>query len=225
MAQNTEAQTLDDTLNKTNFGQVINENKKPILVVGALVVLGIIAFSIYRYQTNQQESQRLNEIYSFQSKVVEPFLDGKIKSQEVVEKVLSLNPELTGSPSLAPAIFEVANKLVAQEKAVEAVSILEKWLKQFSPGSYFYLFTSLRLAPLYENTNQPAKAIEIYESLVKADYELLQGKIFLDLGRLYLAQGQVEKAKSHLEHVTKNHDSTEYAKFARLYLQKIPNQK
>ncbi|MEX0798409.1 MAG: tetratricopeptide repeat protein, partial [Bacteriovoracaceae bacterium] len=220
MAQEPQPEALDETLKRTDLGQIINDNKKPILIAGLVVLLAIVAFSIYRYQANQQESQNLEQIYAFKNATVQPYLEDKISSDEAVEKILALGPELTGSPNLAPAIFEVANKLQAKDQASAAISILRKWFEQHRPGSYLYFFTGLRLAPLYEDANQPDKAIGVYEGLVKGNYDILQGKIYLDLGRLHLEQNEMEKAKSFFDHVIKNHEDTEYAKFARLYLQR-----
>lgn len=221
MTQNTQAQTLEETLNRTDLGHAISQRKKPILIAAALVVLGIIVFSVFRHQSNERKSQRLEEIYAFQSSVVDPYLKGDTESAVVVEKIQNLDSELTGSPSLAPAIFEATNKLAQEGETEAAVNILDAWFKAFDPNSYLRFFAGLRLAPLLENAGQLDRAVEVYEGLIKSNREILRGKLYLDLGRLYLEKQDPEKAKSFFDHVIKNHESTEYAKFARLYLQKI----
>ncbi|MBC77465.1 MAG: hypothetical protein CME64_15790 [Halobacteriovoraceae bacterium] len=221
MANETQAQTLDETLNKTDLGHVINENKKPIMIAGVIIVLAVIAISIYKNQANKQENEMLDKAYAVQSKVIAPFIKGEAKAEETVKAILDIRPELIGNPNLVPYVLEATEKLMEEGKASEVAQILEKWLGEFSVGSQMYLFLGTKLAPVYENLGQQDKAISIYESLVGANYEVLEAKNYLELGRLQLAKGNTEKAKSFLDHVIKNHENTEYAKYARLYLQQI----
>ena len=221
MANETQAQTLDETLNKTDLGHVINENKKPIMIAGVIVVLAVIAISIYKNQSNKQESAMLDQAYAVQSNIIEPFTKGDMNSDEAVKELLNVKSELVGNPNLVPAVLGVTQKLLDENKGAEAAQILEKWLGEYTAGTQMYLFLGTKLAPVYEDLGQQDKAIEIYESLVGANYEVLEAKNYLELGRLHLAKGNAEKAQSFLDHVVKNHENTEYAKYAPLYLQQI----
>ena len=221
MANETQAQTLDETLNKTDLGHVINENKKPIMIAGVIVVLAVIAISIYKNQSNKQESAMLDQAYAVQSNIIEPFTKGDMNSDEAVKELLNVKSELVGNPNLVPAVLGVTQKLLDENKGAEAAQILEKWLGEYTAGTQMYLFLGTKLAPVYEDLGQQDKAIEIYESLVGANYEVLEANNYLELGRLHLAKGNAEKAQSFLDHVVKNHENTEYAKYARLYLQQI----
>jgi len=221
MANETQAQTLDETLNKTDLGHVINENKKPIMIAGVILILAIIAVSIYKNQSNQKANELLNEAYKFQSSVITPFVEGDVQSDATVKSLLNIKSEILGNPNLVPAVLEAAAKLESEGKTAEATQVLQMWLNEFNAGSQLYLFIATKLAPMYEDAGNADKAIEVYESLVAANYEVLQGKMYLELGRLYLAKGNNEKATTFLSHVVENHESTEYAKYARLYLQQI----
>ena len=221
MANEPQAQTLDETLNKTDLGHVINENKKPIMIAGVIIVLAIIAVTIYKNQSNQKANELLNDAYKFESSVIAPYMKGDIESDSAVKSLLNAKSELVGNPNLVPAILEASAKLESEGKVAEATQVLQVWLNEFSAGSQMYLFIATKLAPMYEDAGNADKAIEIYEALVGANYEVLQAKMYLELGRLYLAKGNNDKAKSFLGHVIENHESTEYAKYARLYLQQI----
>lgn len=214
-------QTLDQTLNKTELGHVINENKNAILIAGAVIVAVIIGIAVYKHFDNKAEKANLNKAYSIQTSVIDPFLQDELKAAEAVDQIKNIDAEIVGNPNLAPAIFEAVNKLLKEEKTQEAVAILSDWHEVFPSGSYLRFFSGLRLAPLHENAGQPEKAIAVYESLVKGDHDILESRVYLELGRLYLEAGQGEKAKSFFNHILKNHETSEEAKFSRLYLQQL----
>lgn len=221
MSNEPQTQTLDETLNKTELGHVINENKNAILIAAAVVVAIIIGISIFKHQADVKDMEQFDQAYAFQSSVVEPFLNGTIDSAQAAQKIENLDSELQGSPNLAPSIFEVVGKLVKDGDMEKAISILEKWHSSFEAGSYLRYFAGLRLAPMLEDAGQADKAIAVYEGLVKGSHDLLEARVYLDLGRLYKEKGDSEKSKSFFEHVVKNHDASEEAKLAKLYLQEL----
>lgn len=224
MANENQSQTLDETLNKTELGHVINERKNAIMIVGALIVAAIVAFSIYRYFQKKEEAANLNQAYAFQSSVVDPFLDGEMDASQAVQKLKNIDPRLTGNPDLAPAVFEAVAKLTEENKVEESIEILSSWHEKFDRDSYLRYFSGLRLAPLLENSGKQKEAIGVYEGLIKGSRDILESKLYLELGRLYTEEGQNDQAKSFFEHIIKNHETTEEAKFARLYLQRIKGQ-
>lgn len=221
MATETPTQTVDETLEKTDLGHVINQNKNPILILGAIIVVAVIAISFYQHQSNQEEVESLNDAFKFQTSVIDPFLDGKANAEETIKKINNINVALAGEANLAPAIFQVVDKLMKDGKTEEATGILTAWNNQFPSGSYLKFFSGLRLAPMLENQGKKEEAISIYEALLQNNHELLEAKLYLELGRLYKEQGQKEKAKSFFDHIVKNHESTEEAKLAKLYIQSL----
>ena len=221
MANETPAQTLDETLNKTELGHVINENKNLILICAAVVTALVVGYSVMRHQGQKAENESLDAAYSFQSSVIEPFMDGKIDGEQAVKKIQNMDSSLTGSPNLAPSIFEAVGKLVKENKMEEAVGILETWHKSFPEGSHLRFMAGLRLAPILEDSGKQDEAIAVYEGLIKGSHDVLESRVYLELGRLYLEKGDQAKAKSFFEHVVKYHEGSEEAKFARLYLQKL----
>lgn len=212
---------IDETLNKTEFGHVINDNKKPILILSAVVVIFIVAFSVFRYQSNQAQAQKLDSAFDIQQQAITPYLEGKIEADKAIEELKGIDQSMVGASSLAPGVLEVADKLVEDGKEDASIELLERWLGEFDSSSYLYYFTGIRLAPLYENQGEPKKAISVYEKLVSSSKGVLEPRMYLELGRLYIGEGDTTKAKSFLTHITKNFDTTEEAKFAKMYLQKI----
>ena len=59
MSTNQEAPSVEETLNKTDLGQVINDNKKPILIIGVIILVLIAAYSV---MLQVQKSSRMEEL-------------------------------------------------------------------------------------------------------------------------------------------------------------------
>lgn len=212
-------QTLDQTLNKTDLGHIINENKKPILVAGAVILVLIVAYAVYNHQAKKQYDENLGQVFSFQTSVIDKYNAKEIKDVEFIEKIKAMPAHLTGQPTLVPALFTSLNTLVANGQETEVVSILENWVNHFSSNSMMYYFIGLKLAPLYEDTNQYDKAINILQSLIASNVDVVKSRLYLDLGRVNLKKGDKVKAKENFEFITKNFKDSEMSKLANLYLQ------
>lgn len=212
-------QTLDQTLEKTDLGHLINENKKLIMIILAVVVALIVGFSIYNHQAKKTYNENLGQVFAFQKDVIDQFNTKKITDVEFIEKVKAMPSNLTGQPTLVPGLFTSLNTLVANGKTVEVISILETWVAKFSTASYMYYFIGLKLAPLYEDTTQHDKAINILQSLIASKVDVIKSRLYLDMGRVYLKKDEKVKAKENFEFITKNFKDTEMSKIAKLYLQ------
>jgi len=213
-------QTLDQTLNKTDFGHVINENKKPILVAGVVFLLAIAAFSIYKNQSGKAYQTQLEQAFVFETEVLAAYNDGKIKTDDFLIKVKAMPSDIKGSNTLVPALFVSLDKLVEEGKTTEAIVILESWKPSFAKGTFMSYFIGLKLLPLLEDTNAYDKSIDLLTDLIASKIEISKGKMYLDLGRIYLKKGDKVKADENFQFVIDNHKDTEFAKLANLYLGK-----
>ena len=212
-------QTLDQTLQKTDLGQIINENKKLIMVALGVILALIVGYSAFKHQAKQTHDENLGKVFAFQTDVVDQFNSKKLTDVEFIEKVKAMPSNLTGQPTLVPSLFTSLNTLIANGKTVEVISILESCVKQFNPSSYMYYFIGLKLAPLYEDTTQHDKAISILQSLIASKLDVVKSRLYLDTGRVFLKKGDKVKAKESFEFILKNYKDTEMSKIAKLYLQ------
>ena len=73
MAQEQQLETLDQTLEKTDFGHMINENKKGILIGGLIILLTIVGYSLIRHQNMKSNESFLAKIYEFEAQTITPF--------------------------------------------------------------------------------------------------------------------------------------------------------
>ena len=221
MTTNQEAQTLEETLEKTDLGHIINENKKSVMIAGAVGIVLIIGYVIFsRVQTNQQ-NERLNKVASIETTLVEPFLGPKstMKAEEVISKLESLDGSLFSEPSIYPSMIAVLQKLNEEGKLTNSILVkAQTWLDKNDERSEIYLLGGLAMATLWEDQGGTDQALEIYTELIKRPEELLKDKIFFHAGRLHLKKGNKEEAQKHFDYIFKKHKDSQYAKLARLYL-------
>lgn len=221
MTTKQEAQTLEETLNKTDFGHVINENKKGIIITATLIVVAIIIYSVINELSKSQRMDQLNRTFSVEMSIFKPYESGKIKAGDFITSLKGLNNELVGDIALIPSLLSSANKLYT-DKAIspEFVKIFENWASQTDKSSYAYVFVALRLSSLYENTGAFPKAVETLEGLKNTKYTAFQEKVQFDLGRMYLLTNQQDKAKASFDYVIEHFKDGEFAKLSNLYLAK-----
>lgn len=216
-----ETQTLEQTLEKTDFGHVINENKKGILIAAAVLVVLIAGFSIWNHQSKKSYENNLTQVYTFKIDVVDKYVDGKLDEKDFLTKINSLPANLKGQATLVPSLFKAVDKLNTAGKTKEAVTILEGWTEQFNKGSYNFFFIAMKLAPMYENAGELDKAIALTQKLIASSIEVSKAQNYLNLGRLYIQKDDKVKAKESFDFILKNHDKSQAAKLAKLYLQSL----
>lgn len=57
--------------------------------------------------------------------------------------------------------------------------------------------------------------------MITGKYKILLSKVYFDLGRLYLAKGDLNKAKNNFEYVVNGFSKDKLADYSKLYLQEI----
>lgn len=216
-----ETQTLEQTLEKTDFGHVINENKKSILIAAAVLIVLIGGYSVWNQMAKKKYEDNLAQVYTFKTDVVDKYVDGKLKEDEFLTKINALPAHLKGQPTLLPSLFAAIDKLVKSNKTKEAVAILEGWSSQFNKGSFNFFFVGMRLAPMYENIGEVDKSIAITQKLIASSIDVAKAQNYLNLGRLYMSKGDNTKAKENFDYILKNYDNSQAAKLAKLYLQSL----
>ena len=219
MTTNQETQTLEETLDKTDLGHVINENKKPILIAGAIIVIAIIAYSIMNQIAAKGKYEKLDRVFSVEQSVFNTFMEDKTKATAFKIALSKINNELVADPNLIPVFMSAINKLdQAGEVDLNTIAIADKWMQKLNKSNALFLFFAMRIAALKEDAKQTKEAIAILESLVGHKTNLLKDKIHFDLGRMYLASGDKTTANERFKFLFDNHKDSQFAKLAKLYL-------
>lgn len=219
MATNQEAQTLEETLNKTDLGHIINENKKPIMVAGALIIAIIIGYAIFDQMNQSKKYEKLDQIFALEQSLFQSFADKKITSVDFKAKLAGINNELIAEPNLIPLFMDSINALDQAGEADDAVlSIANNWLSKLNKNSPMFIFLGLRVAALSEDLGKTDEAISTLESLVGNRTNILKDKVHFDLVRLYVKKGDINKANERFETLKKNHEKSEFVKLGNIFL-------
>ena len=219
MSSNQEAPSVEETLNKTDLGQVINDNKKPILIVGAIIVALILAYSVMLQIQKSTRIEELDKAFKVEDSLFNPYLDGKIQADEFKTKLLSMENEYQAHVSLTPPFLSSVNKLM-EDKALtkDVVDFSKKWISKMDQKGNLYVLSGLRVTAILEDRGREVEAIEILEKMLANNVDFLTDKIHFDLGRMLMDQGKKEEAKTHFKEVVEAESASEYKTMAKIYL-------
>lgn len=214
-----EAPSVEETLNKTDLGQVINDNKRPILIFGAVIVLLIIAYSVMVQVSANKTAEELDRAFKVRSELFIPFLEGKEKADVFKTKLLKMENTFQANPNLTPEFLGSLNKLV-EDKALDkpTLDFAVKWIGKMNKKSNLYILSALRVSALLEDNARADEAIAILQGMIDNKADFLADKIHFDLGRMLMDKGEKEKAKSHFQFVVDAEEVSEFRTMAKIYL-------
>ncbi len=219
--ENNAEQTLDETLNKTDFGQIVNENKKPILIAGIGIVIAIFSYSMYKQSAKSQLNLTLSNAHSFKTKVVDGYTSKKIKADEFISQMNAMPSSLKGEVSILPSVLGAVKVLSEEGKLEDSAKILESWKSNFSENSFAYFFTAFNLAQVYDDLNRKDDALDLLGTLKKSSIKILKAKVLLDIARLQLETNRKEESKANLEIIINDYKDSSEAKEAKFFLTQL----
>ena len=209
--------SLNQILNDGDAGAVITKNKNVLIAIGTAILVAIIGFGLYSSFADKSKTAFNSKIYNFENNTLKNFND-KSDPKALVLTFKSLQGEVGNYVGLVPVVLKASDALMGQQHLNEALEILTIG-KQISKNEYADYFILSRLAVVYEDLGQDQKAIEVLEKMNSQSLKVFEGKNYLDLGRLYLKNGDKVKAKASFTYVVeKLKDESEFVKIAKLYL-------
>lgn len=217
MAPNSE---IDQVLGRTEVGHWISQNKNITIGLVVLLIAGIFGWGGYNQIKGNKEQELGDKIYKFQESAYTQLIDKKIKPAEYLIQFKAVQAEVGDYVGFAPVLIKSAGHLSDQGAKKEAVEILESGLKTLKTPILNNIL-SLHLAAALEDLKEYPRAIEVLEDLNTSSLKLMEDKVYLDLGRLYLVTGNKEKAKVNLQYLVDNGKEAEFTKIAKLYLEDL----
>lgn len=211
---------IDQVLNQTEIGHWISKNKNLVIVLVVLLFAGIFGWGGYNQVKGDKEQALGDKIYQFQEGAYTQLIDKKMKPAEFLTQFKTIQTEVGDFIGFAPVLIKSAGHLVDQGANKEAVEVLEMGLKNLKTPILTNII-SLHLASALEDLKDYPRAINVLEELNTSSLKLMEDKVYLDLGRLYLASGNVEKAKVNLQYLVDNGKEAEFTKLAKLYLEDL----
>ena len=221
MARDTQEQSVEETLEKTDFGHVINENKKGIIIGGVILIVLIFGYSFYMQTVNSKSNLTLANAYDFKNNVVEAYTAKKISSNEFVKQMNEMPSSIKGEVSILPSVLIGVKALASEGKLEEAAKILKSWQSNFSDSTFAYFITSFNLSQVYDDLGKSELALETLDSLKRSSVDLLKSKILLDMARIQINNSKSDEAKDNLNIIIKDYKDSSEFKQAKVMLAKI----
>ncbi|MGZ3692400.1 MAG: tetratricopeptide repeat protein [Bacteriovorax sp.] len=211
---------INQIINEGEVGTLITKNKNVIVAILAGVLVAVAGFGLYSTFADKSKAEFNAKIYSFETASLKTYTE-KSNPLTLVDGIKSLHKEVGNYSGLIPVVIKASDALMSGQHLNEALEVLTIG-QQVSKNEYSDYFIMSRLAVVYEDLGQNQNAILTLEKMNSKSLKIFEGKNYLDLGRLYLKQGDKEKAKASFTYVVeKAKDDSEFVKIAKLYLSKI----
>jgi predicted negative regulator of RcsB-dependent stress response len=218
MSDVTQNPTLEQTLDRTDFGHFIYENRKAFMAAIIAVLVVITGYVLFK-QSQKSAAQAVSvKVFEFRTKTWDGAKEGKVAPAELVKVFLALDKDVQASPVMVPVALEMGKFLTEKNALAEAESVLAK-VSTAHPVAAF--FVDMQRAVILEKAGRVPEAIAVLESLAKDKEVLMSAKVNLELGRLNLANGEKAKAQTHFDYVINTFPNDESAKLAKLYMAKL----
>jgi predicted negative regulator of RcsB-dependent stress response len=218
MSDTTQTQTLEQTLNKTDFGHIIYENRKTIFAILVAILVSVTGYVLWKQSQKSQAETISVQVFDFQTKTWAGAKEGKVATAELVKVFEGLDKDVQMSPVMVPLALEIGKFLFDKGALNEAEAILSKVNTNHVVSAFF---VGTQRAVILEKLNKIPEAIAVLEKLAQDKEAFLAAKINLELGRLNLMNGEKGKAQTHFEYVINTFPNDEQAKLAKLYMGKL----
>ncbi len=220
MSEVTQTQTLEQTLNKTDLGHMIYENRKLFFGIVFSILFLVTGYLLWKQSQKTSALNNSLKVFDFQSTIWTEVRDGKKTVAELVKGFEDLPASVQSSPVMIPVVLEIGKFLFDKGNFEEANQILSKVsLKDNNPVSFFFL--SSQRAVVLEKLGKIDDAIEVLLPLAQMKDGIMPAKVALDLGRLYLLKSEKGKAQTQFDFVLTTYPNDDLAKIAKLYLQQM----
>ena len=199
--------------------QFVLRHKNLIISLVAFFVLIVPILGIWHYNEKKAADAYADAVYLFESGDLASLKEGKIEPAALIARFKELYTEGEGRIRAVALGLEVSDYLASIGNIDESLDVLDT-IKGGGNRLQQYM-GNIRMAVLYEEKGQIGEAIGRLEELVESSNLLFEEKVYLDLGRLYLANGDEGQAETYFRYVVDRGEDDEFLKLARLYLDGI----
>ncbi len=208
--------TLEQTLNRTDFGHFMFENRKAFFGALLAAVICVLAFIGWKQMQEASALERSVKVFEFHTRTWEEAKAGKMTPQELVQKYTALPSDVHSSPVMVPVALEIGKFLFDKGAYAEADTVLTK--VDVSKNALGKFFVGMQRYVVLEKLGKTDEAIATLEDVLKQEGGFMNALVATELGRLYLAKGEKGKAQTQFEYVVSTFPNDEHAKLAKLYL-------
>lgn len=212
--------SIDEALGQTELGSWISQNKAPVISAIVLLVVCIFGYGVFNHFKTEKENKYGDALHSVVKEKLAPFQEGKVTAEELVKSFNDQWKDMGSFAGAAPFVIQIVDALTAKGNYQEAYALIADADQRIENPQLNY-FINIRAAALAEDLGKKKEAIAHLKSVVGSGVKYFIGKVYLDLGRLYLETGDKEKAKASFQYVLDEGKEAEFTKMARLYLDEI----
>lgn len=212
--------TLEQTLNKTDLGHTIYENRKIFFALLLAVLIGATGYVLWKQARHSSAVEDSKEVFDFQTKVWTEAQAGKMTPADLVAAFTKLDKEVQTAPVMLPIVLEMGKFLYEKGNLEEANSILSV-VSDSHKNQVALFFVSMQRAVVLEKMGKLDEAIALLEKLAQNKEVLMPAKVSVELGRLNLVKGEKAKAQTQFDYVINTFPNDEQAKLAKLYLSQL----
>ncbi len=184
-----------------------------------LLLAGIIISLLIGYANNksaQSVDTNSKVMGEFETSTLQDFKDKKINALDFINKSKSVIGELGSSNSFLIAASEAFDAIKEDSSAQDQAIGFFDFLKSKSSHELSTYYYSLYSSVLHEDKGDYKEAIRVLKSTLSSGLKL-EEKTYLDLGRLYILDGQMDQAKNNFQHLLKNFPSSKEANLAKIF--------
>lgn len=218
--------SVDDVMEQTEVGSFIIRYKVELISLVAAVLISLIGLGIYSNYKEGENARLAQVVHAFKSNEFQSFKGEKMDASQFIAKLNELVDKIGDYEGLISVLIGAADVMVKNDNLEGAKTLLEKGKDQFSRNNpWVKYFILSRLAVVYEDLGQTKEAISTLEELAMSGVKIMEGKVYLDLGRLYLETGDTKRAKQNLSYVIDKFSENNFDKMAKLYLKELEARK
>lgn len=219
-ATQTQTQTLEQTLNKTDFGHIVYENRKTFFAALVAVLVVVTGFLFWKQAQTSAANDHSVKVFEFQNGIWTDVKSGKADVATLIKTFEGLDQKVRTSPVMVPLALEIGKFLFEKGQLAEASTILMKAAEgQQHPVTTFFI--GMQRAVVLEKLGKLDEAIAVLEPLAQNKEALMPARLSFELGRLYLSKGEKGKAQTQFDYILSTYPNDDQAKLAKLYLAKI----
>lgn len=219
-----QSDTANDALNFESFLAWLHHNRKPVAIGGTIIVVGLIAISLYSWRKTQKEIQANVALFALPSLVGSAENTSPVKAEDFAK----VAQDYSGTKAGTRAEILAAGVLFTDGKYVEAEKQFTKFLND-NPGSPLEAEAALGVAAALEAQGKTQDAIAKYQQVIaKYPASNVIAPAKLTLARLLESQNKSDEALKQyddLMRATNPYDpwAAEARERRELLLQKFPN--
>jgi predicted negative regulator of RcsB-dependent stress response len=209
----------DEILKQTELGEFIANNKALVFGLLALIIIALFGNGFYREYKDKVRAENAAKINTFINTKFEDFKGKKLDGKTFITDVRNLNKDLGNDIAILPLILFGVEEFEKRADANSAMELLTLAPKMDNPYSEFFYMN--KKVEILEDLGKFQEALNAINTLSPKASMLLEEKVFLDKGRLFLKMGNTAEAKKNFELVTGKVGQEDFVKLARIYLAEI----